>query len=384
MAFIRNQIQAAFNGDIGRRRIRTGRRTDSQRAYMTAAGRIPPAIVDDCAALGLTLRRNITGAGFWGEFCEFLRSIEDPLRTQLLTMPGSDVSIDIVKGFEPAMYPRHVRQGLSRAFANVDASRTKGIHIYLHGSMADHGYAELSDVDDLIVVDASAWSSDRNMDRVAASMSRAAVEFQCVDPLQHHGHFVVTEFDLMYYDQGILPPVVLNGAIRVLGDHRLRFRVSADRATIEGNARKTISAIRVRIGRAESQRSLDIYELKCLIGEIALMPAYILQSAGAMVTKADAIGFAPNIYSPEAYMALAWATAIRSRLASFGSVGILRSVVRCARPLARSRKQMEALVRRLVPALYDGHPLGITPAVTRSVRLFAKESEELLQGGAGT
>lgn len=185
-----------------------------------------------------------------------------------------------------------------------------GISVYVHGSMATGDYTDFSDVDDLVIIHCSSWASYEQFQKVTRLLEKIARLFQCVDPLQHHGHWVFSDFDMTCLDQGTIPLVVLNKAIVAVGRPALEVKV---RTSTWGFARVMWAIVQDvrRCVLSMIRGHLNIYGLKNLISSISLLPALSFQMRGSMLDKKTAIARSDEILSQEACAAVRWTTRVR-------------------------------------------------------------------------
>ena len=159
------------------------------------------------------------------QFCRLLNLIKSPLR-MILPRPGSiEHPIYIKNSINESLYKGSKFRKIPKIFKIIKKESFPGISLYLHGSMADYQYTEFSDIDDLVIVDSIAWENVDSLMHTAVSLAKLARQYQNIDPLQHHGHWIITEFDLLSYDQSYMPLVVLNSASRIIGNSHFLVNV---------------------------------------------------------------------------------------------------------------------------------------------------------------
>lgn len=191
---------------------------------------------------------------------------------------------------------REHEQQLLRVFKEVRNSPR--VWLYVHGSWADNKRTSFSDLDDLVIVDLSGatlvdivriswqlWLSDRRM--------------RIIDPLQHHGHWIISAEALNGADAGYIPLQVVEGALVLSGPKKLRARQNQAKSleTLQRNISVSVSEILIWLRKLENQ-SLRLYELKRMCSALALLPAYVFQSQGLRLTKVEAIEKTKEISEP--------------------------------------------------------------------------------------
>ncbi|GAG65040.1 unnamed protein product, partial [marine sediment metagenome] len=80
------------------------------------------------------------------------------------------------------------------------------INYFVHGSMATLDYVkQWSDVDTLLIIKKETTVNPKELLKLRRYAYESTKYFYQIDPLQHHGHFVLTEIDLLYYPQPYFP-----------------------------------------------------------------------------------------------------------------------------------------------------------------------------------
>ena len=200
---------------------------------------------------------------------------------------------------------------MRRLFKGIE--RFKGVAVYIHGSWADATRTPFSDLDDLVIVDLGGGMSRRDLWSLERVLNRIDLRFARLDPLQHHGHWIVESGDWHTpYDESFMPLVVLHGAMRLQGPTSIAYAVdnTATRRGLSRNIELSCQAIEELYSSYRSG-SVNTYDAKRLIGSILLMPAYVFQSRGERVPKREAILRADEVYSDDARRAINWASAVR-------------------------------------------------------------------------
>jgi hypothetical protein len=171
-----------------------------------------------------------------------------------------------------------------------------------------------SDYDDLVLVDYARVSGERELDRMEWFLHEVDARFCHLDPLQHHGHWIIAREDLAALDESYIPLSVLNNAICVQGEEEIAYRVDVG-SSIRGfknNLRLTCDGAD-RWFRKYRQRRINLYEMKCLVGSFLILPAYAFQSLGRMISKPDALQRVGELFGPGAVSVIAKCTEIRRK-----------------------------------------------------------------------
>jgi len=210
--------------------------------------------------------------------------------------------------FDPATHGRvpglaRVRQAL------LACARETGVEFFLHGSFATLDFTRYSDLDTLALVprsvatDAGALRACRD---AFIARWRAVKEF---DPLQHHGHFILTEIDLRGYPDPLYPRTVLERSVAFAPRPRiLRLRAEPSAAIAEAKFR----GLAERFLRTDLARGMrNAYRLKSDLSVFMLLPALWCQAQGCPTGKRESFGRVYRLLSPAAVAAFQHAAAIR-------------------------------------------------------------------------
>ena len=189
----------------------------------------------------------------------------------------------------------------------------EGVDVYLHGSRADATENSFSDFDDLIVIDREIiTAADYPICKLVHRLNAVDMEFCCIDPLQHHGHWIIDRGKLQCYDESYMPLVVLKSGIAINGQATLEYAVDIDRTRsgLVRNIRATVANIEQLYSEYRAG-TINCNNLKRLVGSFALLPAFMFQSRGERVDKPQAISMSRDIFSENAAECVRWATRVR-------------------------------------------------------------------------
>jgi len=338
-----------------------------------------PEIRQACDVLGIHLGREVKENTGVAQLSAFLHAVTEPLAQILTDISGNFQNISVHSNFQPNQYQRTHARLLPEAFVPLQKKCPDGVTLFLHGSMADGTHTPFSDVDDLVILDRRAWQTPERLQRVGTLLARLARAYQDIDPFQHHGHWVLTEFDLMHLDQSYLPLVVLENAVRVIGNAEIQARVQENTEGFKRNAVNTLRSMERTLSNAQKQGGVNAFILKGLVGEIALIPAYLFQTQGEMMNKPEAIAQASDLFSQDALPALGWATRVRDEFGTFVEHPRTRLLQRIASLTCARRYQAEWLFRRYAPWVSNQHNLGLEPEIVTSIRVYMQESRTCLK-----
>lgn len=341
------------------------------------------AIARHCVTLGANLSGFDRSQSGVAALVSFLTVVQAPLMEALLAVRAHDCPVSVHVSLED-MDLRHTRfVDLRRSYEELAAATHDEVSVVLHGSVADKSFTDFSDVDDLVVLHEAAWRDAATLTVMATRLAALARAYQCMDPFQHHGHWLITDFDLALYDQSRMPLVALKDAVSMVGRRSLLFRAGADASGFVRNALATVASMQRRLEAATGRGSIRAFDLKGLAGEVAILPAYLFQARGLLISKPEAIARAGGLYSDEALEALRWAGLVRSAFSPMLHHWRTRAGLRIANAACSRRDQAEWVMRRASPAAGSNDRLGLGREVVRYLRVFAMESEALVRDAAG-
>lgn len=239
---------------------------------------------------------------------------------------------------------------LTRRIQEMVSPLENSVSVYLHGSMATQDDTPFSDVDDLVIIHSQSWQSLSSLRRTVQALERAAVFFQRVDPLQHHGHWVFSDYDLVCLDQSVMPLKVLEHAVLLTGHAALSASVRQHTAELRRILWYNLQTIRQAATKLDRD-TLNLYELKHLVSSISLVPALVFQVRGEQIDKRAAIDAHQRILSEAASPAITWATHIREMWHTCPGFGWVERMKTINRILPFRRDVLERIARNHSPAV---------------------------------
>lgn len=187
------------------------------------------------------------------------------------------------------------------------------LSVYVHGSWADDTRTEFSDLDDLIIIDSFKLKTRMQSVRAEAWLNKVDMRFCRIDPLQHHGHWIITSDSLDNLDGSYMPLTVLNNAMLVQGSNNINYKTSIaiTRIGLLRNIESTLDNISTK-SRYYLENNISAFQMKELIGSFLLMPAYLIQFKGTDISKKQALEQKATIFGPECCHLLDKCSQIRS------------------------------------------------------------------------
>jgi hypothetical protein len=101
--------------------------------------------------------------------------------------------------------------------------------IWIHGSLATLDYVRgYSDCDVTVLIDEDSCISPKRLINLRTILASKVALFHRIDPLQHHGFFVITDIDLLTYQHTFFPMGILNRSVELLRDTADLSYIDAD------------------------------------------------------------------------------------------------------------------------------------------------------------
>ena len=147
----------------------------------------------------------------------------------------------------------------------------------VHGSFATGEEIAYSDFDGLIIISKEALRNRRQLAETAYNLHELRKVMHLIDPFQHHGWFVLSEFDLENYPEWFLPTAVLHHSKSLIGNTRLEINVQE---VPDVDFKKSFLRLCDSLKRKLSSSKLDwnLYQLKAIFSEFMMLPSAYVQA----------------------------------------------------------------------------------------------------------
>ena len=152
------------------------------------------------------------------------------------------------------------------------------IGAYLHGSIATSEVIGYSDFDGLVIVKSECMKNPQKLAGLFTALKETEMMMLDMDPLQHHGWFVLTEADLVEYPEHYFPTVLFNHAATLFGESTLTMQLNPAGYTdyFVPSFNHLSQSI---LSKLETGSYLqNYYAFKNLLSEFMLLPAIYLQA----------------------------------------------------------------------------------------------------------
>lgn len=182
---------------------------------------------------------------------------------------------------------------------------------YVHGSLSTMDYIEgYSDFDTLVVIKKEVFEDLDWLSDFKTRLARSNTYLYLLDPLQHHNHFIITEYDLNNYFESIFPLVLFDYATELTDyNSELHFKLLPD----DYNRFEVLSLRKYYFSKLWPEMGkLRAYDMKNAIQNILLLPALYLQlKTGQYMYKKDTFNLAKLDFSEEQWSVVKNASRVR-------------------------------------------------------------------------
>lgn len=233
-----------------------------------------------------------------------------------------------------------------------------GARVLLHGSLASDDWTGYRDADLLLLVPTGVGTDAAAL---AALQRCCAPLLACLfrlDPLQHHGLFVLPEEELRRHPEHYLPVATLRRSLDLGGDgHQLAVRAQHDLAA----ARAELDWVVEYLANARPPR--DAHGWKAYASVLMLLPALWASAAGQPCWKGDSFALAEPVVPSALWEPQRWAARLRA-----GWCDLTPTWLRWLLAVAPDPRLVARLARRWVPA-----PAGLLPPEPQQLLRAAHE-----------
>ncbi len=171
--------------------------------------------------------------------------------------------------------------------------------LYLHGSLSTRDYVKgWSDLDTLAVVNKKTANSYEGLLCLRDCLYKSRRFFHLIDPLQHHGHIILTEHDLDYYPESYFPSALFPYSKSLFDSDKIE-NITLRNDDIE-KANVLFNFVNYFRGLYLGKRQeFGAYRTKFLLHAVTLFPTLYLQAKGLHVYKKYSFGIAKKDFGSE-------------------------------------------------------------------------------------
>jgi predicted nucleotidyltransferase len=177
-----------------------------------------------------------------------------------------------------------------------DLKRVKDllVGLYLHGSLASGDYIKgYSDVETLVIVKDSTLQNKKKLKQLRSALYKARYHLYQIDPLQHHGHFIIAESDLLSYPESILPLAALKHAKTLLGKSSISFHIKNSKEDTKEHLEYFLNYFK------SHPATYSLYEKKFFLHGVSLLPSLYLQYVDKPIYKKESFAKIKKHFSKE-------------------------------------------------------------------------------------
>jgi hypothetical protein len=149
---------------------------------------------------------------------------------------------------------------------------------YVHGSLGTYEEIPYSDFDALVIIKDEVFENTKRLSQVALKLIKAKKIMYEMDPLQHHGWFILTENDLKNYPQTYFPHELFEYARSIFPEKGSKLKIyfnPEDQDYKKPFFDLTNSIIKqIELGRIPK----NVYQLKGILSQFMLLPALYVQA----------------------------------------------------------------------------------------------------------
>lgn len=189
---------------------------------------------------------------------------------------------------------------------------------YLHGSLATKDYVKgWSDVDTLGIISKKTISNPNALLNLRNKFYYMRHFFYKIDPLQHHGSTVISEYDLENYCQAYFPTTIFKYAKSFFKDDKV---IKFNARDFSSEALKSLFWQVSYFRKLNEKTSFNLggYETKTLLHYVTLFPAIYLQAKGKPMYKKFAFDIAEKDFKKEEWQVIDNVSSIRKNWNSIG------------------------------------------------------------------
>ena len=195
---------------------------------------------------------------------------------------------------------------------------------YLHGSLATKDYVKgWSDADTLAVVSKEAIENPEKLLGLRIKMYYMRHFLYMIDPLQHHGSIIISQYDLDNYCKVYFPVEIFKYAksfFKEDGISKIRVRDCSS----ESLAKLFWFVNYFRRINIQKSYNMSSYDAKNLLHCITLFPTVYLNAKGIFVYKRLSFEMAKKDFKKEAWEVIDYASSIRRNWKNTGSLPFIR------------------------------------------------------------
>lgn len=196
---------------------------------------------------------------------------------------------------------------------------------HVHGSIATNDYVKgFSDFDTLIILNKSSLNL-KNLTMLRGILYKSRRFLYHIDPLQHHGHMIITDYDLDYYCQTYFPLELFKYSKSFTNNKILKFKVRDSK--IENTSKFFWFVNYFRELNLNKKKVSGCYSAKFLLHAITLFPTLYLQAKGIHTYKRYSFNKAKKDFPDHLWNPIEMATSIRKHWKAPKNLPLVKSII---------------------------------------------------------
>jgi predicted nucleotidyltransferase len=217
------------------------------------------------------------------------------------------------------------------------------------GSYADGTETKFSDVDGVVVVKNESFNNYKNFKELKKKLDKISLEYQKIDPLQHHGHWIIFEEELNNYEQSKMPLVTFENAISI--GKNVEWIISESDMDLTNKEIEKILNFQINDCLYYTEKlynkGLNFYELKTFVSSLSLMPALSYQMKGDFIRKEIAIRKIKNELGKDGLEVLNFASEVREKWNLLNTTELYKKIINLAEKRKNiDREYLEKIVKK--------------------------------------
>jgi len=168
----------------------------------------------------------------------------------------------------------------------------------IHGSAGTNELIDYSDLDALIILKDEVFNDHKKLTYVAYHLFVSRKFMHELDPLQHHGWFVIPESYLKNFNSSIIPISLIRSSKLLTGNSK--FSISLKKKNPTYKLHSILKNLEKRINNKNTPDNM--FSLKSMLSEFMLTPSLYLQERyNNDVNKSDSFEIASKDFDPKVY-----------------------------------------------------------------------------------
>lgn len=220
--------------------------------------------------------------------------------------------IRIDRKFSEAVYKNKIYQPIIALWKHQEEKLKEYlVNFIIHGSYSSMDHCPYSDLDTLIIIKKEVVTNAEKLLNLQKINKVSLKHLYMIDPLQHHGHFIITEYDLSYFPETFFPLILFTYSTFLKGSNNNSLKITLRNSDIEAFNQIWNLCYTFREAYFSKAFPQTIYDLKVYLSKLMLMPALYLQVKGKSCYKRESFREAKNYFSIPEWEALEESSNIR-------------------------------------------------------------------------